>query len=381
LLVRRFPLHTLLLMLVALLAFARLYYVSHQAPPAPPPGQAAPPAAAKGPPLKPVPPDLGPAACRTLDTVLEDLLASKAEPTLEPGTPWGDARRQLGDCPTPPAAACAKGAALAARAPLIAKDARPRQMLTLLCERCAASDNPCGQAVTQALDEAARRGNPNLQEARWSLEHAGPSLGAACQELARKALGPAATTGAIVEAPLLALAQELVPTCVKTDQVPLPLVNAAAVQQGARAPGLAAAYTRPSVETAPIEPDQHVGPGDAFRAFDQDEVSGVKLPREADPERVLQVGYAPTLKHVVSFRVMATGPGSLQARVRTPDGVGQGDDGAGHFFVNPTVCRFRGTGRWETCKPAVPLLDVEAVSVLPERAAVELKELEINGAR
>ncbi|RKG92594.1 hypothetical protein D7V97_40730, partial [Corallococcus sp. CA053C] len=40
LLVRRFPPHTLLLMLVALLAFGRLYYVTHRDTPAPAHGQA-----------------------------------------------------------------------------------------------------------------------------------------------------------------------------------------------------------------------------------------------------------------------------------------------------------------------------------------------------
>lgn len=47
---RRFPPHTLLLMLVALLAFGRLYYVTHRDTPAPAPGQA--PAAV---PVKPLP--------------------------------------------------------------------------------------------------------------------------------------------------------------------------------------------------------------------------------------------------------------------------------------------------------------------------------------
>ncbi|WP_216623257.1 hypothetical protein, partial [Corallococcus exercitus] len=83
-------------MLVALLAFARLYYVSHQTPPAPAPGQ--PPAAT---PVRITPPDLGPAACRSLDAVLGDLLASDGGTSGDAGTAWSDARRQLGDCPTP----------------------------------------------------------------------------------------------------------------------------------------------------------------------------------------------------------------------------------------------------------------------------------------
>ncbi|RKI31226.1 hypothetical protein D7Y27_38160 [Corallococcus sp. AB004] len=380
LLVRRFPLHTLLLMLVALLAFARLYYVSHQAPPAPAPGKA--PGTKQ--PVQITPPDLGPAACRGLDAVLGDLLQSDGGTGGDAGTAWSDAHRQLGDCPTPPATACARGPALASRAPLTAKDDLPRELLATLCERCAPADNPCGQAVTQALREAARRGNPPLQEASWSLEHAGPALGAACQELARQAVGPAAMTGAEVEPQLLALTEALAPTCVKTEQLPPALLNAAAVQQAQRAPLLATLNTAGTVETKPIKPDQPTGPGDAFRALDRDELSGVKLPMAGagtGTDGALRLGYAPSLKYVASFQVRATGPGSLRAHVRAPDGVGHAEPGGKGFFVDPTVCRFHGTGRWEICKPAVPLLDVDAVSVLPERPGVELKELEIIGAR
>ncbi|MBZ4371145.1 hypothetical protein K8612_05780 [Corallococcus sp. AS-1-6] len=378
LLVRRFPLHTLLLMLVALLAFARLYYVSHQAPPAPAPGKA--PGAKQ--PVRITPPDLGPAACRGLDAVLGDLLQGDGGAGGDAGTAWSDARRQLGDCPTPPAAACARGPALALRAPLTAKDDLPRELLATLCERCAPADNPCAQAVTRALREAARRGNPPLQEASWSLEHAGAALGSACQELARQAVGPAAMTGQVVEPQVLALTEALAPTCVKTGQLPAPLLNAAAVQQAHRAPLLATLNTAGAVETKPIEPDQTAGPGDAFRAFDRDELSGVKLPMaDAGTGSALRLAYAPSLKSVASFQVRATGPGSLRAHVRAPDGVGHAEPGGKGFFVDPTVCRFHGTGRWEICKPGVPLLDVEAVSVLPERPGVELKELEIIGAR
>ncbi|NOK16410.1 hypothetical protein, partial [Corallococcus carmarthensis] len=278
--------------------------------------------------------------------------------------------------------ACARGPALASRAPLTAKDSLPRELLATLCERCAPADNPCGQAVTRALQEASRRQNPALQEASWSLEHAGPALGAACQELVRQAVGPAAVTGPEVEPQLLALAEALAPTCVKTGQLPAPLLNAAAVQQGSRAPQLATLHTGRAVETRPIEPDQPTGAGDAFRAFDRDELSGVKLPMAGTgSDGALRLGYAPALKYAVSFQVRATGPGSLRAHVRAPDGVGHpGPEGTG-FFVDPTVCRFQGTGRWEICKPAAPLLDVDAVSVLPERPGVELKELEIIGAR
>ncbi|MFB1478943.1 hypothetical protein [Corallococcus sp. RDP092CA] len=365
-------------MLVALLAFARLYYVTHRAPPPPPaPGQA--PGAT---PVRITPPDLGPAACRGLDAVLGDLLASDGGTGAEAGTAWSDALRQLGDCPAPPAAACARGPALASRAPASGEGSPPRELLATLCERCAPADNPCGQAVMRALQEAARRGSPDLPEARWSLERAGPALGTACQELARQAVGPAAVTGMVMEPALLALLEELAPTCARTEQVPMSLVNAAAVQQGPRAPRLAAAYTAGALETKPLDPDQHAGPGDALRAFDRDELSGVLLPKvDAGTDGALRLGYAPALKAVVSFQVQATGPGSLRAHIRAPEGVGRAEPDGKGFFVDPTVCRFQGTGRWEICKPAVPVLDVDAVSVLPERPGVELKELEIIGAR
>jgi hypothetical protein len=368
--VRRFPLHTLLLMLVALLAFARLYYVSHRAPPAPPPA-----------PSTVAPLDLGRAACRSLDAVLADVLAPDAG--LAGADPaWGAARRQLQDCPTPPASVCARGPALAALAPGFGPEAPPRGMLATLCERCAPADNPCHMAVTRALGQATRRQPFDVLEAKWSLEHAGPSLGAACRELARLAVGPAAVSGPDVEPPLLSLLEPLVPACVKTGQLPLPLLHAAVVQQHARVPQLAALTAVEPVEAKPLGPDQTAGPGDAFRAFDRDELSGVKLPvgTGADgSEGALRLGYAPTLKQVVSFQVRATGPGSLRARVRAPEGVGR-QEGSG-FFVDPTVCRFQGTGRWESCKPAVPLLDVEALHVLPARPGVELQELEVEGAR
>ncbi len=47
----------------------------------------------------------------------------------------------------------------------------------------------------------------------------------------------------------------------------------------------------------------------------------------------------------------------------------------------PTIWGALGSNTSITCKPAVPLLDVDAVSVFPERAGVELKELEVIGAR
>lgn len=374
---RRFPLHRLLLMVVALLAFGRLYYVTHRDTPAPAPR--------KGPAAAPTPPDLGPAACRSLDAELAAILAAPPPTNGEASQGWSGVLRQVDDCRAPPAAACARSAGLFPYATLRHEgETPPRKMLGTLCERCAPQDNPCGQAVTRALQEAARRGGQDLELIRWSLEHSGAAMGTACQDLVRLAVGPAALSGPDLEPPLLALTEELAPTCVKTGQLPLPLLNAAAVQQGARAPRLTSLSTGGAVETAPIEPDQQTGPGDAFRAFDQDELSGVKLPvgtGDSATEGVLRLGYAPSLKYVASFQVRATGPGTLRAIIRAPEGVGRRDSQGAAFHVDPTVCRFRGTGGWEICKPAVPLLDVDAVSVLPERPGVELKELEIIGAR
>ncbi|RKH00105.1 hypothetical protein D7X74_38865, partial [Corallococcus sp. CA047B] len=320
-----------------------------------------------------------------LDAELANVLASPPPTKGEASLGWFGMLRQVDDCPTPPAAACARSAGLFPYATLnFEGETTPRKMLETLCERCAPQDNPCASAVTRALQEAARRGRQDLELIRWSLEHSGAAMVTACQDLARLAVGPAALSGPDVEPPLLALLEELAPTCVKTEQLPAPLLNAAAVQQGARAPRLASLFTGRTVETGPIEPDQTGGPGDAFRAFDKDELSGVKLPvgtGSGGTEGVLRLGYAPSLKHMVSFQVRATGPGTLRAIIRTPQGVGRRDSEGGAFHVDPTVCRFRGTGRWEICKPAVPLLDVDAVSVLPERPGVELKELEIIGAR
>ncbi|MFP2911125.1 hypothetical protein ACLESD_40055, partial [Pyxidicoccus sp. 3LFB2] len=169
--------------------------------------------------------------------------------------------------------------------------------------------------------------------------------------------------------------------------LPDAVLRAAAAHQGLEAaPKLVALVTAPNVETGPMDPDLVTG-GDAQRqAFDEDVNTGVPVSNAAPGKRwaadgALRAGYAPTLKHLASIRIRATGPGELRAIVRTPEGVGLKDPEGGFSFVNPTVCRFRGTGQWEVCKPTVPLVDVDAVSVFPEHADVELKELEVLGAR
>jgi hypothetical protein len=208
-----------------------------------------------------------------------------------------------------------------------------------------------------------------------------------------------------------ALLAELAPLCAKADRLPDAVLRAAAVHQvlqtapmrealthskhGVRrlapnwleaAPMLVALVTASNVEVAAVDPDLVTGAEPRRQAFDRDVNTGVPVSNAAPGKRwaadgALRANYQPPLKHLASLRIRATGPGELRAIVRTPKGVGMEDPEGGFSFVNPTVCRFRGTGQWETCKPTVPLLDVDAVSVFPERSDVELKELEVIGAR
>ncbi|MFP2901143.1 hypothetical protein ACLEQD_33070, partial [Corallococcus sp. 4LFB] len=104
--------------------------------------------------------------------------------------------------------------------------------------------------------------------------HAGPALGAACQELVRQAVGPAAMTGAVVEPPLLGAAGGA-GAHLREDGA----AARAAAQRGGGAAALAGAPAGDAahagaVETKPIEPDQRTGPGDAFRAFDRTSCRG-----------------------------------------------------------------------------------------------------------
>jgi hypothetical protein len=109
--VRRFPLRTLLLMTLALVAFVRLYSLTHPA------GRRA------GRPT----PTVNAQACRTLDKALESVVRAPEDPAaLE------RARQQLEACPEPPARACELGRAL-----------KSRELLDALCQRCPAETNPC----------------------------------------------------------------------------------------------------------------------------------------------------------------------------------------------------------------------------------------------
>jgi hypothetical protein len=365
-------------MVVALLAFGRLYYVTHRdAASETPPGDRAGAPAPKATPTATVSP-----ACRTLERALHDALRAPQDAAVQAKT-----RQQLDACPEPPPRACELGPALAVRAPLSAgEDAPLRGLLASLCERCPPAANSCAQAVSGSLLQAAVGGPPDLAELRWALAHAGKGTEAACASLVRLGLAPAAQPTVTLSPGVRALVLELAPLCDKAGFLPAPVLRAAAVQLGSQAPALVALAAGPTVESTPIEPDVESGPEARRQAFDGDVNTGVTLSNAAPGERweadgAMRAGYTPTLKQLVSLQVRATGPGTLRAIIRTPRGVGLEDPEGGFFFVNPTVCRFQGTGQWEICKPAVPLTDVDAVSVFPERAGVELKELEIIGAR
>ncbi|NPC84391.1 hypothetical protein HPC49_40040, partial [Pyxidicoccus fallax] len=298
------------------------------------------------------------------------------------------ARKRLDACPEPPDRACELSPALAARAPLASGVDTPlRGVLATLCERCPSPFNACVQTVAQSLLEAALGRPPDLANVRWSLEHAGRSTPDACGSLVRLGLAPAAQSDLTLAPAVGTLVVELAPVCAKAGHLPDPLVRAAAVHQGEKAaPALVALAAGPTVETAAVDPDLVTGAEPGRQAFDRDVNTGVRVSNASKPKRwaadgALRAGYTPTLKHVESLRIRATGPGTLRAIIRTPKGVGLQDPEGGFSFVNPTVCRYRGTGQWEVCKLPVPLLDVDAVSVFPERADGEVKELEIIGAR
>ncbi len=384
---RRFPLRTLLLMLVALIAFGRLYWVTHQdAPSEAPPGQRprpnapanAPQAAAPTPGL-PVPS----AECRTLQRALETALKTPEDPRAQ-----AEARSRMDACPTPPERACELGTALSVRAPVAAGAASPlRGLLASLCERCPPAINACVQGVSQALLEGAVGRQPDLAELRWSLEHAGKGTEAACASLVTLGLAPAAQSDLTLAPAVRAIVLELAPRCAKAKHLPDAVLRAAAAHQGLdAAPGLVALAAGPTVETSAIDPDLVTGTEPGRQAFDRDVNTGVPVGKAARGERwaadgALRAGYTPTLKQLEALRIRATGPGTLRAIVRAPKGAGLVDPEGGFTFVNPTVCRYRGTGQWEVCKPAVPLLDVDAVSVFPERADGAVQELEVIGAR
>ena len=374
---RRFPLRTLLLMLVALLAFGRLWCVTHQDEAAGPRPESHARAPAPG-----AAPASGP-ECRTLERALEGALR-----TPEDAKVVAEARQQLGDCVQPPPRACVLGAALDARSPLSNGEATPlRALLGSLCERCPPAMNSCAQSVGQALLAAAVNPQADTALAKWNLDHAGPATGAACASLVQLGLAPAAQSDITVRPPVLALVDALAPRCAQEGQLDDAVLRAAAANLGAPSAALRALAAAPLKGTVgAIKPDQLEGTEPRHQAFDRDEKTGVAVGKAPRSERweadgALRAGYAPTLKQLVAVRIHATGPGAVRAIVRTPKGVGLRDPEKDFSFVNPTICRFQGTGTWEECQLQVPLRDVDSVSFLPEREDVVLYEVEIIGAR
>ncbi|QDF05760.1 hypothetical protein BHS04_21510 [Myxococcus xanthus] len=367
-------------MLAALIAFGRLWCVTHQEEaPGPRPERMA--QAGDAPAGAPVPSSAP--ECLTLERALESALRTPQDTRV-----LDEARQQLDACRQPPVRACALGVALDARSPLSEGEATPlRGLLTSLCERCPPAANSCARAVGQALLSAAVGSNADIASAKWNLEHAGPGLGGACASLVQLGLAPAAQSDLTVRPPVLALTGELAPRCSQAGFLDDALLRAAAVNLVAPTPALVALAAVPiPPETSAMKPDRIEGTEPGFQAFDRDENTGVPVGKALKSERwaadgALRASYAPTLKQLVSMRIRATGPGTVRAIVRTPEGVGLKDPEKDFAFVNPTVCRFTGTGQWEQCPLQVPLRDVDAVSVFPERADTELKELEVRGAR
>jgi len=373
--VRLYPRRTLLLMALALLVFVRLYYVTHSRPePAPRPPERA---TASSP---------GSQACLTLDRALEGALR---DPTG--ATAWATARRELDACPTLPSRACELGAALDARAPL--DEAGPqalRELLDTLCQRCPAGLNPCSRAVIRSVMAADGSGQVPLTAPRWHLEHAGPGTAEACSEVVRNLLAPAALDEGPLPEPRRALLAQLAPVCVRAGQVPAPILRAAAVQGDVPAsswiPPSTPAPETPTGERAVLTPDRVVGAPGGHPAFDGKESTSLDLQRTEQEPSWRKTGavsgvFEPPVHEVSSLRVKARGAGTLRAAVRVESGLGLHDPDTQSSFLLPLVCRFKGTGQWEDCALPVTLLDVEAISVFPDKRSLALREVEIRGTR
>ncbi|ATB32711.1 hypothetical protein [Melittangium boletus] len=369
---RPYPRRTLLLMALALLAFLRLYYVTHSRPepaPRPPPVRAT------------TAPDRG-QACLTLDRALEGALKDPNSATT-----WATVRRELDACPTLPSRACELGAALDARAPL--DDAGPqalRELLDTLCQRCPAGLNPCSRAVIRSVMAVDVGGQTSLTSPRWHLEHAGPGTAEACSEVVRNLLAPAALDEGPPPEPRQALLAQLAPICIRAGQVPAPILRAAAVQGDVPARSWIPPTETSIQERARLTPDRVVGAPGGHPAFDGKESTSVDLQRtEQDPSwrktGAVSGVFEPPVHEASSLRVKARGAGTLRAAIRVESGLGLHDPDTQHSFLLPLVCRFKGTGQWEDCALPVSLLDVEAISVFPDKRPLMLSEVEILGTR
>ncbi|XXF75135.1 hypothetical protein P2318_18870 [Myxococcaceae bacterium GXIMD 01537] len=366
---RRFPLRTVLLMVIALLAFLRLWFVTHADKPRPETPQ--PPVAAD------------PAAsCRTLDRAVEAAIRApdSAKALLE-------ARVRLESCPSASQRACELGAALDARSPLAEGDSPLRDLLASLCRQCPAAQNPCAEAVSRSLGMLTAGAPSNPAELRWNLEHAGPAQADACGLLTRALLAPAAVSGKTLSPEQRAALGSGIPVCSSAQALPAAVVNAAAAQQGAEVPELAkAVVSPPAAASGPVKPDEVLGAPMGRHAVDSNERSGVDLGLNATAKRweadgALRLQFNPPLKQLASVRVRASGPGTLRAIIRTPPGVGLKDPERDFHFVNPTVCRFKGTGQWESCALDATQVDVDALSVFPAREKISFYEVEPLGVR
>jgi hypothetical protein len=356
-------------MAVAVIAFARLWYVTHKNP--------EPEAAPAAPPRPGMAVDVASPACATLDRALDALVRNPTDAGA-----LDEARRKLEACAQPTDRACELGPALDARAPLTAPPSPARELLGALCQRCPVRTNPCAGLVSRALGEGLPGRTLSPAEARWNLEHAGPGLPAACASLVREALAPAAMTEGDVKPGHPALLTELAPVCAKAGHLPVAMVNAALVQRGAQAGGLAAlAVAGPTY----IKPSRVTGVEGGQQAFDESEKKGVELSAAASAHRedegALFAWFEPRLRQLTGLRIMAKGPGSVRAIIPAPRGVGLKDEQRDQFFVNPTVCQFQGTGQWELCALGVPLLEVEALAVFASAPKITVYELDAQGTR
>ncbi len=383
---RRFPLRSIVLMVIALLAFLRLYAVTHSdRPPASPqvPSPAQGERVVDVTPTPAQPSAAPPPACRTLERALEAAVRAP-----ENAQAAAEAAQQLEACPVTPARACEQGPALEARSPLSDAASAPlRGLLAGLCQRCAASDNPCAWAASRSLLMLTAGRGPDLADLRWNFEHAGPGTADACETFLRTTLVPAAQAPITLKPAQRSVLGLAAPLCAKqAGTLPASVLHAAAVQQGAQVPELVQVATAPAVPAAPVPPDEVTGAEAGRNAFDASEKTGVDLGngvtgRDWETDGALRAQFTPPLKQLASLRVRASGPGTLRAIVRTPPGIGLDDRERGMSFVHPTACRFKGTGQWETCRLPVPLLDVDAVSVFPERKMISLYAVEVLGAR
>lgn len=378
---RRFPLRTLILMAVALIVFVRMWIVTHGKR-AEEPGEPGPPGPEMkvevAPPSPPPPPSE--AACKAVEQALSAVLRRPSDSAAP-----GQAKRLLEDCPQPPARACELGTALDARVPMAAGDAPAREVLKLLCQRCPAKANACSAKVNRMLVEASAGYARNVAEAVWNLENAGAGTPSACKALVGATLVPAAVTGARFTPELRPLLTALAPLCAKEGHLPGALLSATVINQGAQGRELAGLVQAPAVESSPVTPGQITGSEQGHLAFDGKAKPGVELVKKWthrwEADGALRAQFVPALKQLTALRLRAKGAGTLRAIVRTSPGWGMEDRERGFFFVNPTVCHFKGTGQWEACALNVPLLEVEALSVFPAESKLTVYEVEVRGAR